>query len=61
MRCTPPAGSFACFYDALTYEGRGYRGAEFVLGFSFWPDFCARVFLGYLTYDLIAMLAIKCG
>ena len=49
-----------CFYDALTFEGRGYSGAEFVVGFSYWPDFWARVFLGYLGYDLIAMLAIRC-
>lgn len=48
-----------CFYDALTFEGRGYSGADCVLGISYWPDFWARVFLGYLVYDLIAMLAIR--
>lgn len=50
-----------CFYDALTFNGVGYRGGDFVLGFSYWPDFWARVFLGYLVYDLVAMLAIRCA
>lgn len=50
-----------CFYDAWTFNGSGYSGGEFVLGFSYWPDLWARVFLGYLIYDLVAMLAIRCG
>ncbi len=48
-----------CFHDALTFDGTGYRGAEFIDGFSFWSDFFARVFLGYLLYDLAIMLTFR--
>ena len=54
-----PAGSCLCFHDALTFNGRGYRGIDFVEGFSFWPDFFARIFLGYLLYDLVIMLTFR--
>ncbi len=52
-------GSCICFHDALTFNGTGYRGAEFIDGFSYWPDFFARVFLGYLLYDLVIMLVFR--
>ena len=48
-----------CFHDALTFKGTGYHGADFIEGFSFWPDFFARVFLGYLLYDLVIMLTFR--
>ena len=68
VSCTPSyvvscgsfcAGSCFCFHDALTFNGTGYRGTDFIEGFSYWPDFFARVFLGYLLYDLVIMLAFR--
>ena len=53
------AGSYICFHDALTFNGTGYRGEDFIDGFSYWPDFFARVFLGYLLYDLVIMLVFR--
>ena len=53
------AGSCVCLHDALTFHGTGYRGTDFIEGFSFWPDYFARVFLGYLLYDLVIMLAFR--
>ncbi|KAK9808935.1 hypothetical protein WJX72_006612 [[Myrmecia] bisecta] len=44
-------GSLWCFADA-----RGYDESGCIWGYSFPPDFMARVFLGYLLYDLALMI-----
>ena len=41
------AGSWFCFRDSWTYSRTGN-----IFEYSFYPDFFARIFLGYLIYDL---------
>ena len=40
------AGSWFCFRDSWTYSRTGN-----IFEYSFYPDFFARIFLGYLIYD----------
>ena len=37
-------------------ESRGYSREQLVRGYTWGPDFYARLFLGYLVYDLASML-----
>lgn len=48
----PPPGSIICLYETWSLP----RAAS-VVGYAWSPDVFARVFLGYLIYDLIMMIA----
>eukprot|EP00884_Botryococcus_braunii_P004604 jgi/Botrbrau1/14144/Bobra.182_3s0085.1 len=45
-------GAYLCFMDSLRYK----RREDIVHGYSWPPDFFARIFIGYLIYDLVFML-----
>jgi len=45
------AGAWVCLA-----ESRGYSREQLVRGYTWGPDFYARMFLGYLVYDLASML-----
>ena len=41
-------------------ESRGYSREQMVRNYTWAPDFYARLFLGYLVYDLTCMLWCAC-